>query len=103
MHLADGQGGAMTTPAALHDDLTSEERATLYLIAVYASGRATSARFAVAQPSVVARVRRLRDRGLVDCEPMTREAGGVGVFARLTALGNDVVARSLRSVDALLN
>lgn len=90
-----------TTAAALDDELTSDERATLYVIAVYACAGG-GARFAVAQPSVVARVRRLRDRGLVDCEPLGL-GGGAGVLARLTSLGSDVVARSLRSADALWN
>ena len=78
-------------------DLTAEERATLYVIAVYACGRGKSARFAAAQPCVVARVRRLRECGLVDCEPLVDGSELLGLCARLTPLGNDVVARSLRT------
>ena len=50
------------THSTLHDDLTAEERATLYVIAVYSRARGGTARFAAAQPCVVARVRRLVER-----------------------------------------
>ena len=91
------------SPTTLADDLTTEERTTLYVIAVVAGGRGGIARFAAAQPCIVARVRRLRDRGLVDCEPVVEGARPCGLSARLTPLGSDVVARSLHSAADLPN
>lgn len=85
------------TITLLADELTTEERTTLYVIAVVACGRDGLARFAAAEPCVVARVRRLCARGLVDCEAVVDGGQRLGLCARLTPLGSEVVARSLRS------